>query len=84
MKLKKMAAGLMAGIMLLGVLSTTCLAAETDASAEENPAVLTEADAATNATEAARIPRRPRQNRFLRQHLLMRLTMRFHLPRMAT
>lgn len=53
MKLKKLAAGLMAGIMLLGVLSTTCLAAETDASAGENPAVLTEADAAANATEAA-------------------------------
>lgn len=53
MKLKKMAAGLMAGIMLLGVLSTTCLAAETDASAGENPAVLTEADAAANAPEAA-------------------------------
>lgn len=53
MKLKKLAAGLMAGIMLLGVLSTTCLAAETDASAGENPAVLTEADAAANAPEAA-------------------------------
>lgn len=53
MKLKKMATGLMAGIMLLGVLSTTCLAAETDASAGENPAVLTEADASANATEAA-------------------------------
>lgn len=53
MKFKKMAAGLMAGVMLLGVLSTTCLAAETDASAGENPAVLTEADAAANATEAA-------------------------------
>lgn len=53
MKLKKLAAGFMAGIMLLGILSTTCLAAETDASAGENPAVLTEADAAANATEAA-------------------------------
>lgn len=53
MKLKKLAAGFMAGIMLLGVLSTTCLAAETDASAGENPAVLTEADAVANATEAA-------------------------------
>lgn len=53
MKFKKLAAGLMAGIMLLGVLSTTCLATETDASAGENPAVLTEADAAANATEAA-------------------------------
>lgn len=53
MKLKKLAAGLMAGIMLLGILSTTCLAAETDASAGENPAVLTEADAAATATEAA-------------------------------
>lgn len=53
MKLKKLAAGFMTGIMLLGVLSTTCLAAETDASAGENPAVLTEADAAANATEAA-------------------------------
>ena len=53
MKLKKLAAGLMAGIMLLGVLSTTCLATETDASAGENPAVLTEADAAANATEVA-------------------------------
>ena len=50
---KKMAAGLMAGIMLLGVLSTTCLAAETDASPGENPAVLTEADAAANTMEAA-------------------------------
>lgn len=56
MKLKKLAAGLMAGIMLLGVLSTTCLAAETDASAGENPAVLTEADAAASATEAATEP----------------------------
>ncbi len=56
MKLKKMATGLMAGIMLLGVLSTTCLAAETDASAGENPAVLTEADAAASATEAATEP----------------------------
>lgn len=53
MKLKKLAAGLMAGVMLLGVLSTTCLAAETDASAGENPAVLTEADAAANTMEAA-------------------------------
>lgn len=53
MNFKKMAAGLMAGIMLLGVLSTTCLAAETNASAGENPAVLTEADAAANATAAA-------------------------------
>lgn len=53
MKLKKLAAGFMAGIMLLGVLSTTCLAADTDASAGENPAVLTEADAAASATEAA-------------------------------
>ena len=53
MKLKKLAAGFMAGIMLLGILSTTCLAAETDASAGKNPAVLTEADAAANATEAA-------------------------------
>lgn len=53
MKLKKLAAGFMAGIMLLGILSTTCLADETDASAGENPAVLTEADAAANATEAA-------------------------------
>lgn len=53
MNLKKLAAGFMAGIMLLGILSTTCLAAETDASAGENPAVLTEADAAANAIEAA-------------------------------
>lgn len=53
MKLKKLAAGFMAGIMLLGILSTTCLAAETDASAGENPAVLTEADAVANAPEAA-------------------------------
>ncbi len=53
MNFKKMAAGLMAGIMLLGVLSTTCLAAETDASPGENPAVLTEADAAANTMEAA-------------------------------
>lgn len=53
MKFKKMAAGLMAGIMLLGVLSTSCLAVEEDAGAGENPAVLTEADAAANATEAA-------------------------------